>query len=148
ARYPYGRMDVRSLTEASIAGFGADGPAVLARARAIRADAVGRSGLRAPWVLALTATPAAAGRVTATVRLTAGAAPVSGITVSIAASGVDGPAAAMLTTGADGVASATFVATGGRYRLTATARVPDLVPQAFAPTAARAQRVVRAATVD
>ena len=33
ARYPYGRMDVGALTDRSIAGFGADGPAVLAQAR-------------------------------------------------------------------------------------------------------------------
>ena len=61
ARYPYGRMDVDALTERSIAGFGADGPAVLARARAIRADAVAHSGLRGPWQLTVTAPRVAPG---------------------------------------------------------------------------------------
>jgi hypothetical protein len=149
AQYPYGRMDVHALTERSIAGFGADGPAVLARARAIRADAVARSGLRGPWQLNITAPRVAPGaRGTATVRVTAGGAGVPGIVVTVAASGATVHAPAVVTTGADGAARVSLTTGAGSFRLSASARVPDLALQVFAPTAARAQRVVRPATLD
>lgn len=150
AQYPYGRLDVTALTERSIAGFGADGPAVLARARAIRADALAHSGLRPPWRLTIAAPPTPAGRrSTATVRVTAGGVGVAGIAVTAGASGATIAAPATATTGADGTARFTFTAgASGRLRLSASARVPDLEPRAYAPTVARAQRVVRSSTVD
>ena len=58
ATYPFGRLDVDTLTPAQLAGFGGHEAEVIARARAIKADALAHAGRRAPLVLRVTLGPA------------------------------------------------------------------------------------------
>lgn len=154
ATYPYGELDLASFGVDRLAGFGGDEAAVLARGHELVADALAHADLRPPWALELTAdepAPGATGVLTA--RLTAGGVPAVGIDLRASATGtrIGGPDAeapiSSLLTGPDGVATAPFLGAAGPYELRVEATLPDLVPQAFAPTAAPAQRVVRPATV-
>lgn len=148
ATYPSGRLDVDALGTGSLTGFGGAEADVLARARAIKADALGHGGLRPPWRIDLTSTrpfPGSPG--VATVLVTAAGTPVAGITVAFDADPVAVSGPSSLTTGSDGNATFWYDPPTTPFRLSATATVPDLVVQAFAPTAAAAQRVARPATV-
>jgi hypothetical protein len=143
ATYPSGRLDLSGLTRDRLAGFGGDEAAVLDRARAIAAEARAHAHLRPPWGLELSAddpAPGAAGSLVA--RLTAGGAPAAGIELAVV--GVStGPV--VVTTGPDGTAAVPFTGHEGAFQLRVEATLPDLTLEAFAPTAARAQRVVRPA---
>ena len=147
AQYPSGRLDVDTFTEAALSGFGADGPAVLARARAIKADALAHGHLAPPWRLQIVAIGTEVGGhgiVSAVVQ--AGDELVAGIEVTLRGEGVvlQNPGGSI--TGADGAVHAGYVVPAGAHRFTADATVADLVLQSFAPTAAPAQRVARPAT--
>jgi hypothetical protein len=152
--YPYGELDLASFGVDRLAGFGGDEAAVLARGQQLVADALAHADLRPPWAVELTAdepAPGAPGVLTA--RLTAGGVPAVGIDLRASATGtsIGGPDAeapvSSLLTGPDGIATVPFVGGAGPYELRVEATLPDLVPQAFAPTAAPAQRVVRPAMV-
>lgn len=143
ATYPFGRLDLARLTPARLAGFGGDEAAVLARAQVLLADARAHEHLRAPWSLELGGddpVPGTSGDLVA--RLTAGGVPAAGVELTVG--GLDG-GPVVATTGADGTVRMPFTGHDGPYQLRVEATVPDLALHAFAPTTARAQRVVRPA---
>jgi hypothetical protein len=165
AVYPQGRLDLGRMTTASVAGFSGRGAAVLARARAIKADALQHAGLR--WPLALdielvrpasatsgedTATgtglaaPEAAPRATASVVDAAGR-PVAGITVTFALHAASSTLPLVRVTGVDGTTTLPLATAGPDTGVQVQAVVPDLRPVAYAPTTKPAQRVIRPTTV-
>ena len=144
ARYPHGVLDLDRMGRADLAGFGGAEGAVLGRARALLAAARAHAQLVGPLRLTLTIGGAVGSGFRATAKVTdVRGAPVAGMVVT---AGV-GLAPGQATTAADGTA-AFAVATAGPATVTASAVVPDLGLQAFAPERARAQRVARRATAD
>lgn len=141
ARYPSGRLDVDRLGVARLAGFGGLEAQVLDAARAIKADALAHASLRGPLVLTDAAGPIdGAGQSTLTVALhDAIGQGVGGVPVHLDGAGPGGT----LTTGVDGTAVTAVAATAQVTAMHASAQVPRLPVDAWAPTTARAQRVAR-----
>lgn len=157
AVYPSGRLDVERLGADRLSGFGADGGAVLERARALRADALARSHLRGPLRLdaAVEATDDPGGPVMVVARvLDADDRPVPDIAVRVVTDGAPvvggapGATTATVSTGLDGSARFTVAGALAARRVALAAVVPDLALRAFAPTTGRAQRVIVPGTVE
>jgi hypothetical protein len=144
AVYPYGRIDVDTLTTAQLAGFGDAATAVLAEARTIKADALAHAERRAPATIGLTlsSTGSTTGVATATLTDASGARQV-GVTVQLGATGAVLDASQAIT-GADGSVHVGFRASSSRSTVAVSAQavVADPAVAAYAPTAAVAQRVV------
>ena len=145
ARYPYGQLDVDQLTPRGLAGFEGQEAAVLERARLLKADGMLHRHLRGP--VGITVTMSATGDGAATVAVTvrdADGQPVAGVAVQ-----VDAPsgrlASAGGTTEGDGTWRTTAHAGDLPLTLSATATVPRLTLDAWAPTTRPAQRVARPA---
>jgi hypothetical protein len=149
AVYPSGPLDVDRLPVSRLAGFGGREAAVLAQARSIKADGLRHAHLRGALVLRLSvdAAPDGTASVLASVRDASGR-PVAGVAIDLAASQGTGLDVRRAVTGADG--RVRTIARPDRLPLTvrASAVVPELDLDAWAPTTRRAQRVARpAATV-
>jgi hypothetical protein len=162
AAYPFGRLDVDTLTPTQMAGFGGHEAEIISRARAIKADALAHDRRRGPLVLRVTLAPGgpltadpfpmyasgrpvATGPVTgrATVSVTdADSRPQAGVVVQLTVTGATLDGASRLVTGADGRVRATFhSATAAGVRVAARATTVDPTLAAYAPTAVAAQRV-------
>ncbi|MFN8041412.1 MAG: hypothetical protein U0Q07_19500 [Acidimicrobiales bacterium] len=147
ARYPFGTLQVDRMSAANLGGFGGREAVVLARARAIRAEAVAHRHLRAPFRLDLAVDldppPARTGRLIGRLTDAAGAV-VVGAPMTAKADGAALSADAT-TTGTDGRAVLGLRAGAGPAWFVAMAGVPDPALSAFASTRAVAQRVARPA---
>jgi LPXTG-motif cell wall-anchored protein len=161
ASYPFGRLDVDTLSPPQMAGFGGHEPEVIDRARAIKADALAHASRRAPLVLRITlagdrvltakpfpmyasGVPVATGAPTGTATVSvadANGRPQPGVLVQLTATGATLDTTRLLT-GADGHARATYRSTGAAgMRVVARAMTVDPTLAAYAPTADAAQRV-------
>jgi hypothetical protein len=149
ARYPFGTIDVDTLSLANLGGFGGQEAAILAEARAIKSDALAHE-YAAPITLTLTASPAPAGRSSTVVATLAdrGGRTIPGMPVAIAATGASIVGDASGTTGADGRRAFTFVAASGPNGFNATARLPDPRPRVFGSTTVPAQRIIQPSTLQ
>ncbi|GAC1591237.1 MAG: hypothetical protein NVS3B21_09530 [Acidimicrobiales bacterium] len=135
ATYPGGRLDVGHL-DGHVAGFGGDETGVVARAIALRADAVAHSRLEGPF--SMTVRTAAAGAIVRIVDRRGQ--PVAGAAVATTlgrASTRTGTSPVITDT--DGQARLAVGRTGQDVSVEAT--IPDLTLAAFAPQRAVAQRV-------
>jgi hypothetical protein len=162
AGYPFGRLDVDTLSATQLAGFGGHESEVISRARAIKADALAHDRRRAPLVLRVTLAPSAAlmakpfpmyasgapvatGAATgsATVSVTdADDRPQAGVLVQLTVTGATLDGATHLVTGPDGRVRATYRSGGAAsVRVAARATTIDPTLAAYAPTAVAAQRV-------
>ncbi|MFP5254633.1 MAG: collagen binding domain-containing protein [Acidimicrobiia bacterium] len=141
ARYPSGRLDIDRLGPDRMAGFGPHAGAVLTRARQMKADGLAHRTLRGPLVLRLAAGARRdAGEVAVTARVVdQRGAPVPGVAVTL--TGLGSPRS--LTTGADGAATTAVPPAGRTTTVGATATVPRLPLDAWAPTTTPAQRIAR-----
>lgn len=147
ATYPGGTLSVDALRPTDLDGFDGREAAVVERARSIRADAVAHAGLAGPLELTLDAPPTdpgSSGELTASVHDASGR-PVAGIPVALALTGAVLGSPPEAVTGADGAVVLPFTSARGENTFSATATVPDLDLQAFAPTRQRAQRIGRPA---
>ncbi len=153
AAYPTGRLDVGRLGAGQLDGFEGDEQAVLARARAVKADALAHAHHRGPLTLSATVDttrgPPRPGRPGVLVARLTDAAGVGvagvelGATATRAVLTPDGDEA----TDGNGEQRFGFVAASGENGFNVTGVAPDLQLQAFAPSARRAQRVARAGRV-
>ncbi len=151
AVYPYGRLDVDTLTTAQLAGFGGQEAAVIAQAQAIKADAVAHAGRRGPLrlVVQTQGTGPASGQLVASLTDADGSA-IGGASVTLGADGAALGTASSSVTGPDGKVTAPFdlpagwTTGAGPAVITFTARVvaPDPTLSAWAPSTVAAQRVV------
>ncbi len=153
AAYPAGRLDVGRLGADRLTGFAGNEEAVLARARAVKADALAHAHLRGPLTLSARIDaangPVKPGRSAVLVaRLSdAAGAGVAGVDLGVKATGAKlSPGGAKATDG-NGEQRFGFVAAAGENGFNVTGMAPDLQLQAFAPSARRAQRVARPARV-
>jgi hypothetical protein len=152
ARYTFGRLDVDTLTPAQTFGFGADTGAVLARARALKADALAHRHLRPPYVLTVDPLDPAAppgAELLVVARLTDGAGTaLGGVVLHAAAEGAAVVSEPAVTTDAGGTATFLVERPDGPFRVEVAGSAPDLELHAYAPTRARAQRVAQPATAS
>ncbi|HEX2064356.1 MAG TPA: Ig-like domain-containing protein, partial [Acidimicrobiales bacterium] len=147
SRYPSGVLDVDRLQPGHLAGFGGQESQIVDRARAIKAEALARSGLQPPLTLEVHVDPVRAGEagsVLVRVRDAAGAG-VPGVPVRVSASGGSVTSGTEASTDGSGSHRFPLRAGPGNNRFEARAEVPDLALRSFAPRAARAQRVARPA---
>lgn len=147
ASYPGGTLSVDALRPTDLDGFDGREAAVVEKARSIRADAVAHAGLAGPLELTLDAPatdPGSEGALTVSVRDASGR-PVAGIAVALALNGAVLAVPPEAVTGADGAVVLPFTSAPGENTFSATATVPDLDLQAFAPTRQQAQRIGRPA---
>lgn len=145
ARYPSGRLDVGQLTPRRLAGFGGLETQVLERARILKADGLAHRQLRGPLRLTVTVAPLRDAATTITVTLRdAGHRPLPGINVRIDAPN-GGARAIQGTTAANGTWRTSARPLVLPLSVRASATVPHLVLDAWAPTTQRAQRVARPA---
>jgi hypothetical protein len=153
AAYPSGRLDVGRLNSGQVIGFEANEEAVLARARAIKADALAHAHLRGPLTLSARVDtaqgPVRAGRPGVLVaRLSdATGAGVAGVELGVTVTGAELSPSEVKTTDANGEQRFGFVAASGVNQFDVSGVAPDLQLQAFAPSARRAQRVARPARI-
>lgn len=150
ATYPDGPLDVDTMTAADLSGFDGAEASVVARARAIKADAVAHAGVRGPLVMTASVDPVdpgAAGTLRVSVAGTGGAG-VAGVVVHATATGATLTGAAEATTDARGTATFPFTAGPGENRFAATASAPDPVLHAYTSSTAPAQRVAVPAVVQ
>gem|GEM_PF-2186019 len=153
AAYPSGRLDIGRLTTGQLSGFEGAEQAVLARARAIKADALAHAHLRGPLTLRATVDTAhgavrsgSPGVLVARLTDAAGAG-VAGVELAATATrAVLTPGGAKATDG-NGEQRFGFLAASGQNELNVTGVAPDLQLQAFTPSARRAQRVARPSRV-
>lgn len=153
AVYPFGRLDVDRLTTANLAGFAGREPAVLARARELKADGLARSHLRGPVQVEVSVEevqPGAEGRIDVAVTDVDGQA-ISGVDVHLRVDGVELLGAPDQATIGDGRARWRYVRSGTvadplPLAVAATADVPSLELRAFASSSVPAQRVALATT--
>lgn len=137
ARYPRGGLHVDQLRPGDLTGFGGHEGEVLARAKAMRAEAVAHGSLVSPLALTVTSPavrPGAPAVISVGVRDGAGAG-VEGVVVRVAGTDV--------TTGPGGQANIAVPAVEGENRFDADADTPDLDLRSYAPRRAVAQRVAR-----
>jgi len=147
--YPSGRLDVGRLTTGQLSGFEGSEEAVLARAQALKADALAHAHLRGPLALSArvdtshgSPRPGRPGVVVARLTDAAGVG-VSGVELAATAT------RAVLTPGGDRATDVNgeqrfgFLAAPGENRFDVSGLAPDLQLQAFAPSTRRAQRVIR-----
>ncbi len=156
AVYPYGRLDVDTLTTAQLAGFGGREAAVIAQAQAIKTDALAHGARRGPLHLAVATqgTGPSSGQVVATLTDARGAA-MGGASLTLGADGADLGAPSGQVTGPDGRVTAPFdlpagwTTGAGPAVVTFTARVvtPDPTLSAWEPSTVAAQRIVIPASV-
>lgn len=154
APYPSGRLDVDELVPSRLSGFEGQEADVLARARAVKADAVAHAHLRGPLALALTARatdggavkPGGPGVLVARLSDAAGAG-VAGIELAATASGATLTPGHPTVTDAQGEQRFDFVAAKGVNRFEVAGVAPDLQLHAFGPSTRRAQRVARSGQV-
>jgi hypothetical protein len=147
AVYPSGPLSVEALTVADLRGFEGREGDVLARARAIRADAAGRAGLVGPLAMTVAVDDErVAGR---TGVLRAAVTDAAGAGVGDVAVHPDVTGAALLgdvdvvTGGADGAVSWSYEVGPGANRFSLSASVPGAELMALRPTRGAAQRVAR-----
>ncbi|HEX8582115.1 MAG TPA: SpaA isopeptide-forming pilin-related protein, partial [Acidimicrobiales bacterium] len=143
ATYPDGPLDVDALEPAALTGFDGAEADVVARARAIKADAVAHAAVRGALSMTATATeaePGGAGTLTVAV-VDGGGNGVAGVAVRVTAEGarLDGDPSGV--TGADGTATFPFTAGPGGSRFTAAGQAPDPVLHAYGSSSTPAQRV-------
>ncbi len=145
ARYPSGRLDVDRLSIGRLAGFGGAEGSVLAAARAIKADGIAHAWLRAPLQLTVEiGAPDGDGTAPVTARVVDAAGyGLSGVSISFDGSSAGLSTTSATTTGPDGAVRLTTRTDGAPATVHATATVPHLPLDAWAPTTARAQRVAR-----
>lgn len=152
AVYPSGPLSVDRLTEADLGGFDGAAADVLARARAIKADAVSRAGLVGPLSMSVltegegTDVAGRAGTLRAAVVDAAGL-PLTDVAIHPTVEGAELQGEVGRRTGDDGTASWPFVSGPGENRFALTADVPGAELMALRPTAGAAQRVARPAGV-
>ncbi len=145
AEYPSGRLDVDRLEPGRLAGFAGLEAEVIARARAIKADAVAHANLVGPLSMTITVNEEAAAR-TGSLRAVVhdGAdRPIGGVTVHPAVTGAALVGEVDRTTAADGSVEWDFAAAAGENRFDLSATVPSIDLVSLRPTAGRAQRVAR-----
>lgn len=149
ATYPSGRLDVDRLDPSRLAGFAGAEAEVLARARAIKADAVAHADLVGPLSIGITVDEVAATRtgVLRAVVTDAAGRPLDGVTVRPAVTGAALTGDVDRATSADGVVAWEFEAAEGENRFEVSATVPSVELVSLRPTAGRAQRVARPAPV-
>jgi hypothetical protein len=149
ARYPSGPLSVERLTPDRLQGFEGHEAEVLERARAIKADAVGRAALVGPFVLAVEADHPVAGA-SGTLRaraVDASGAGVGGVLVHPAVVGAELGGEVDRSTDAAGEVSWPFVAGPGPNSFELSASVPGASLLALRPTLGAAQRVAAPAVV-
>lgn len=153
ASYPFGFLDVDSMSAANLANFHGHEDEVLARARSIKAEARAHAHLRAPFSLRLEATVASTGATEMTGSLVvslvdANGAPVPGVAIGVEAPGSSlGPSLVQNADGA-GRATFTFVRPVGAANFAAGASIPDTRPHLWGSTTAPAQRIIQPARLD
>ncbi len=153
AAYPSGRLDVGRLGAGELTGFEGNEEAVLARARAVKADALAHAHLRGPLTLSARIDtsngPVRRGRPAVLVaRLSdAAGAGVAGVELGVKATGAKRSPAADKATDGNGEQRFGFLVASGDNGFDVTGVAPDLQLQALAPSARRAQRVARPARV-
>ena len=144
ATYPGGRLDLRHLAPAQVAGFDGQEVALLDRARALEADAVAHGGLAGPLRLRVRLParllPNEHGEAVAQVSDQVGH-PLGGVAVTFHGD-LSGPAPTTVVTDAGGRASVRVTGHSSVVRVAVTATVPDLTLHVFGPSGAPAQRVV------
>ena len=145
AQYPFGRLDVRTLTAEQIAfpGVGTD-QRIIDRARAIYADLA--HAFSGPYRLGIDLPDRmpADGRMRVNVLLVdAGARPIPGMAVTVTLTNAT-VSTLRLTTGADGRATSPVIARSVYQAVTASgsATAPSPVPVVYAPTTGTAQRIL------
>lgn len=152
AVYPSGPLSVDRLAEGDLSGFGGSAADVLARARAIKADAVGRAGLVGPLSMTVVAEgegTGVAGRA-GTLRVAvvdASGQPLAGVGVHPVVEGAELQGEVDRVTGEDGSAVWPFVSGAGENRFAVSVDVPGAELVALRPTVGAAQRVARPAGV-
>ena len=152
AVYPSGPLSVDRLDEADLVGFDGAAADVVARARAIKADALARAGLVGPLSMTVVAEGegvSVAGRpgVLRARVVDAAGLPLPDVAVHPAVEGAALDGDVVRRTGEDGVVSWPFASGPGENRFTLTADVPGAELVALRPTAGAAQRVARPAGV-
>jgi hypothetical protein len=149
ATYPFGRLDLATLTTAQLAGFAGQEAAVLERARHLKADGLARGHLRPPLALHVAVEEVATGdegRLEAAV-LDADGQPVPGVEVTVRLEGGELQGPDRGPTLGDGRARWTFrraaapEGTGAPVRGFGAAEVPRLELGAWASSSVPAQRV-------
>jgi Prealbumin-like fold domain len=143
AVYPAGPLDVDTLDPAVLSGFDGAEAEVVARARAVKADALAHAAVRGP--LAMTAEapgvePGSPGMLTVAVS-DAGGRGVAGVPVHVTATGASLTASPDGVTDAGGRATFPFTAGGAESRFSATGIAPDPTLHAYASSSTPAQRV-------
>ncbi len=147
ATYPSGRLDVDRLDPGRLAGFAGSEAEVVARARAIKADAVAHAELVGPLSITIDVDEVVAtrrGSLRAVVVDGSGR-PIAGVRVHPTVTGAALLGEVDRTTSVDGVAEWEFEAAVGENRFDLSAVVPDVELVSLRPTAGRAQRVARPA---
>jgi hypothetical protein len=149
AVYPFGRLDVDTMTSSNLAGFGGNEWAVLSKARAIKADAWNHHHLRAPLSLVAGVDAVEPGQASVLqLRLIDGnGVAVAGMGIDVRAEGARANGPTHLVTAANGSATFGFTAAEGRNAFVATAVVPDPELHAFGPRSVMAQRIARPSTL-
>lgn len=150
ATYPSGRLDVDRLDRSRLTGFEGLEDEVLARARAVKSDAVARAHLRGPFSLRVSLDEAPAGRSgTLHARLAdATGAAVEGIRLHPVVRGAVLAGPVDRVTDAGGGVAWPFEARPGSNHFEVIASVPDLEVVALQATRGRAQRVVRPSSIE
>jgi hypothetical protein len=141
ATYPSGPLSLDTLTPDRMAGFEGEEAAVLDRARAIKSDAVAHAAFVPPLSVDV-ATTVRPGTLTARVHDQAGAG-VPGVLVHPTVTGATLLTDVDATTDADGHVEWTFEPDPGPTTFSLSAELPNLDPDAYRPTRAPAQRIVR-----
>lgn len=145
ATYPSGRLDVDRLESDRLSGFEGSEADVVARARAIKSQAVAHADLVGPLSLTVDVDEVAATR-RGTLRgvvVDGSGRPISGVAVHPAVTGAAILGEVDRTTSADGLVEWEFEAAVGENRFALSAVVPDIELVSLRPTAGRAQRVAR-----
>ncbi len=145
AAYPSGRLDVDVLDVGRLSGFGGREAEVLARAQAIKTEAIGRSRLVGPLAIDVSVDQPVAGHqgtLAVTVR-DANGLPIPDVAVRPQVSGAALLDGVNRVTGLDGRTHWSFEAGPGTNRFVLEAQVPDIELTSLRPTVGRAQRVAR-----
>ena len=145
AVYPYGRLDVDTLTAGQLAGFGGHESEIIDRARAIKSDALAHAATRAPLrlVVSVVASTPLEGVVNAAVTDGQGA-PVAGVPVQLTTTQGTLDQAMGSVTGPDGTTSAGYQLPAGTTTPTtfsAMAGAPDPTLAVYASSTVVAQRI-------
>ncbi len=144
AAYPGGRLDLRHLTPAQLAGFDGQEAALLDRARALEADALAHGNLVGPLRLRVRLParllPNERGAAVAQVSDQVGH-PLGGVAVTFHGD-LSGHSPTTVVTDGGGAPRSPSPGHSSVVRVAVTATVPDLALHVFGPSGAPAQRVV------